>query len=481
VSRTRAPLRRSFRPAAKPAAGGPTLAQRVVGAVYALMGRSLEAAGGGRRWGLASRTQLPVAAMRAGAQPVYERAAHAFLNNAHAASAIETFACSAIGEAGPRPQPQHPRQARALRQRFARWAASAGVNGEHLADLLGTSIRCMLIAGDAFIAFRVDGEDRLRLTVLDPEQVDRAKTGEIEGGAKIIEGVEIDADGQVAAFWVFPDRPSAPFVAAFMSERIAASEILHLYRPTLPGQVRGLSVLAPVLTKLAEIDSVEDALLARIKVSALFAGFIVDPDGGAAGLQGEERDGALDVSLEPGVLNKLTPGQSVEFPTMPSVGDGPDFLKSQLRAVAAGAGITYEQLTGDLSGVNYSSIRTGLLEHRRRVGAFRRQTLEPRTLDPLWRRWVTLEILSGRLDAPDFEMAPEDYFDVEWIWPGWGSIDPTKETDAEVSAIAAGLKSRREVIAASGRDADAVQEDIAREPPPPAPPVKQPAQPEQAQ
>lgn len=45
------------------------------------------------------------------------------------------------------------------------------------------------------------------------------------------------------------------------------------------------------------------------------------------------------------------------------------FIKQQLRAISVGLGITYEQLTGDLSGVNYSSIRVGLLEFRRRCTA----------------------------------------------------------------------------------------------------------------
>jgi lambda family phage portal protein len=290
--------------------------------------------------------------------------------------------------------------------------------------------------------------------------------------------MEFDAAGRIAGFWIFPDRPSAPFAAAFQSERVAASEVLHLFRPIMPGQARGVSVLAPILARLAEIDSIEDAQLARLRVAALFAGFIVDPDG-AGDMPGEQRsDGVLESGLEPGVLKVLRPGQSIEFPNTPQVGDGNEFLRTQLRAVAAGAGVTYEQLTGDLSGVNYSSIRAGLLEHRRRIGALRRQTLEPRVLDPLWRRFVTLEILSGRIDAPSFEERPEDFFDVEWLWPGWGAVDPNKEIDAEIAAIGAGLKSRREAIAASGRDPDAVMEAVAAEPPlpPPAPKVIKPAE-----
>lgn len=435
--------------------------------VAALFGRGLDAGGGGRRWPTNAMLRNPAAQLRAGAEPASARAAHYAVNNPYAANLIETLASAAIGEAGPRPAPQHPDAAvsRALSRAWSRWAASAGVNGEHLADFLRQSVASMAIAGDGFLAFQMDDADKLRLALLDVEQIDRAKTIEPGGGSKIIEGIEFDVAGRVAAFWIFPDRPSAPFAAAFQSERIPATEVLHLFRPIMPGQARGVSVLAPVLTRLAEIDSIEDAQLARLRVAALFAGFIIDADG-SADMPGEERgDGVLESGLEPGVLKVLRPGQSIEFPNTPQVGDGNEFLRTQLRAVAAGAGVTYEQLTGDLSGVNYSSIRAGLLEHRRRIGALRRQTLEPRVLDPLWRRFVTLEVLAGRFDLPGFEESPEDFYDVEWLWPGWGAVDPNKEIDAEIAAIGAGLKSRREAIAASGRDPDAVMEAVAAEPP----------------
>jgi capsid protein len=43
--------------------------------------------------------------------------------------------------------------------------------------------------------------------------------------------------------------------------------------------------------------------------------------------------------------------------------------------LAAGVGLTYELLTGDLSQVNYSSIRAGLIEFRRRMEALQWQVL----------------------------------------------------------------------------------------------------------
>ena len=71
--------------------------------------------------------------------------------------------------------------------------------------------------------------------------------------------------------------------------------------------------------------------------------------------------------MEPGSLIPLPPGTDIRF-SNPTESDayGP-FVKNHLRAVAAGMGLPYELVSGDLEGVTYSSIRAGLIEFRRRV------------------------------------------------------------------------------------------------------------------
>lgn len=118
-------------------------------------------------------------------------------------------------------------------------------------------------------------------------------------------------------------------------------------------------------------------------------------------------------------------------------------------------------MTGDLSGVNYSSIRAGLVEFRRRVEAIQHNVIVFQMLRPIWRRWLMLEVLSGRLKLPGFERDPEPYFGVKWITPKTHWIDPSKDIDAEIAAINGGLMSRREAVAARGRDIEKMDAEIA--------------------
>jgi len=72
-------------------------------------------------------------------------------------------------------------------------------------------------------------------------------------------------------------------------------------------------------------------------------------------------------------------------------------MRLQLHAIAAGVGLTYELLTGDLSQVNYSSIRAGLIEFRRRMEALQWQLLVPGLCQPVWRRFVLAAQAAGKL------------------------------------------------------------------------------------
>jgi capsid protein len=77
---------------------------------------------------------------------------------------------------------------------------------------------------------------------------------------------------------------------------------------------------------------------------------------------------------------------------------------------------------------------------------------------------VLIEVLSGRIEARDYENAPELYNDVDFRWPAWPSLDPSKDAEADEVALRTKVKSRAQVIAASGRDIEDVDREIAADP-----------------
>ena len=115
-------------------------------------------------------------------------------------------------------------------------------------------------------------------------------------------------------------------------------------------------------------------------------------------------------------------------------------------------GLTYELLTGDLSQVNYSSIRAGLIEFRRRIEALQWQLLIPGLCQPVWRRFVAVGQATGAL--------PPGLIGAEWTAPRFEAVDPLKDVQADILAVRAGLMTLKEAIARQGYDPASVLTEI---------------------
>lgn len=411
-----------------------------------------DTAGGGRRlenWPMIGTPQATALSTRG---PSKARATEAAMNTAPGNRIVETWMANLVGK-GFQARPEHPDPdvKRNLAEDFEALVA------QHLPLIA----RCVVRDGEAVVRI-VTTPDGIALRVIPADQLDSSLTRELAGGARIVAGIEFDANDEVIAYHILREAPGAPFSTFGEAVRVPATDILHIFDRQYPGQVRGISWLTPVLLKLRDRDEASDALLMQLKTAALITGYIRDPDGGAGGFDGAVNGGTMNVSLEPGAMRILPPGADVTFS---SPGNGPqqsvEFLRAQDREIAAGVGLTTEQLTGDLTQTNYSSARVGLLEFRRRAEMLQRLLIEGQLLRPLWRRWIDRLALAG--DIPSDPGSLADYRAVRFVAPGWQWVDPKNEVEAEVAAIEAGLKSREEVVAGRGRDIDELDAERARD------------------
>lgn len=413
----------------------------------------IEAGGGGRRWDGASTIAHGPNATLAARGPAATRAAAQTMNNPIAARGVETWVSALVGK-GWQARSQHPdaRAARRLNDAF-----------EALAQpVMPILARALVRDGEAFVRVQITQAGETRLQAVPAEQIDPTLTRDLGGGARIVAGIEFDASDEITAYHVLPEAPGTPFVTYGPAVRVPARDMLHIFDAHFPGQVRGLSWLAPVLLKLRDRDETSDALLMQAKTASLITGFIRDPDGTFAGFEGQVQGGAMNVALEPGAMRILPGGADVTFSNPgQGIAQAVDFLRAQDREIAAGLGLTFEALTGDLTQTNYSSARVGLLEFRRRAEMLQRQLIEGQFLRPLWRRWIEIQALAGQIEAPG--AALDDYRDVRFVPPGWQWVDPRNEVEADIAAIEAGLKSREEVVAGRGRDIDELNDEIARD------------------
>jgi lambda family phage portal protein len=393
-------------------------------------------------------------------ETLQNRSRDAVRNNPYATNILDVIVANAIGT-GIKPQSlaKNKKEIDAL---WLEWTDVA--DADELQDfygLQGLILHSVVESGECFVRFRINRNSLnhpvpLQLQVLESEFLDNTTTL-LSNGNRLVGGRELNPQGRRIAYHLHKNYPGDLSFSGDEIVRIPAKEILHIYKPIRPGQIRGEPWLARVLLKLHDLDQYDDAELVRKKTAAMFAGFVtrLDPESSMLGESAPNESGQAFAGLEPGTMQFLEPGEDVRFSQPGDVGGTYEaFIRQQLRSIAVGMGITYEQLTSDLSGVNYSSIRAGLVEFRRRIAMIQHHLMVFQLCRPVWNRWFELAVLNNQLQL---DADPR----VKWIPQGFDWVDPLKDIKAQVMSIQNGLKSRAEIVSELGYDVEDIDQEIA--------------------
>ena len=318
-------------------------------------GRSFEAASGGRLWDGAGYFTSINNANEAGGHVMRSRALYSVRNNAHASAGVASIVASLIGN-GIRPHSAHqsPEIQKQIDGRFDVWSRKADARGyTTFHGVIAQAVASMVETGDGLVMMLNDPEHGLVIQSLDPRQLPMDYT---LPDRRIWQGIELDRRGRPVNFHIYRHMPDEAGTVTTDADliRVPAEDIIHLFRPLQPGQIRGVSWLAPVLHRLKDLAEYEDAALMKQKLAALLAGVIIDPDGTTVPGKTLSRSGStVQAKLEAGEMPVLPPGKDVRFFDAPDTGEHEAMIRTHLRAVAKGLGITYQQLTGDLSDTTY--------------------------------------------------------------------------------------------------------------------------------
>jgi lambda family phage portal protein len=371
-------------------------------------------------------------------------------NDAHAAAGVNALATYLWG---PGAVPAHDDAA--LVEEFLTWWDNCDADGRtNFGGLIRLAIQAMIVDGECFIVFR-QRADGLKLQLMPAEQVAEDVTRELGGGAFIAAGIEFNADGERVAYWIRPHLPTQQFETWAPPVRVDAADVLHLMRPDGIGQIRGVSWLAPIMLKLADLGLLSDALLKGFQVAAMHAGFLTDASGATQlPFDGEKTGDTLDVSLEPGVVRRLPSGMDIKFNNPEAAQQSVEFLTAMVEEIAAGLGVPAFMVSGNVSRANYSSLRAALITFKASLEALQFNCIVPTVLAPIWRRW---SLTRGGTVA-------EPATDADWRFPAMPEADPLKALQAVKVALDSKLMSRREAIAARGESIERVDEDIAADP-----------------
>lgn len=418
-----------------------------------------------------------------------KRSRHAVLTNPYAKRAIDVLVSNIVGS-GHKMVSRAPDKVfkKQVEDLWKKWCSEVDPAGKlNFAAFEALAFRSMLEGGDSFVRMRVrrpeDGLSvPLQLQVFESEQVPVQKN-EAKGPNNIIAGIEFNPVGRITHYHMHRNHPGE-FTLLTSNQAISvdtfaipSSEVIHLHDVKRPNEVRGLPILSQSLIQLSDLDRYMDAELVRKKAAALIGGFIKRPVDGSNSTdpfittEGESEEGINNdpdsefhiEALEPGTFPVLPDGYEVQFSTPTDVGPMfAVFLRQQLLKIAASVNLTYDQLTGDMSGVNDRTIRASMLEFKRIAMNYQENVLVHQLCRTVFAKWFDLAVISGALKIPA-TMSDEDARLHTWIADPWQYMNPSQEVKTNIEKIRAGLASRSQTITEDGGIPEDVDEQIRAE------------------
>lgn len=446
------------------------------------MANTYDAMAYGRRLGGWMASLLgPNALVYAGLNTIRARVRELLRNNPWLAGSLDTYASNVIGRGiTPRWTGIDDTLKSQIEDLWRQWVCES--DSEAVLDFYGLQTivaKTLFQSGECLIRKKLVPINSvetipLKLQVLEPDYISQINDGVSAYGGNLIRmGIEFGAnDGMRKAYWLYKAHPGDSalwFSNAMSTVRVPVDQIIHTYKIDRPGQIRGTPALASIVAKMFFLDAYEDAELDRKKTAAMFAAFVTmnRPENPVAvgfdALTNQDQNGNAFAQLEPGILQYLLPGEDIKFAAPADVGPNyENWIVMQLRAIAAGIGLTYEQLTGDYSKVNYSSLRGGAIEFRRKVSMTQNNIIIFQVCRKVARWFMDTAVACGKLDIPDYTDNPGKYLNIIWQPEGWAWVDPQKDIMAAKEAIKAGLSSRESVAAEEGTSIDELDAQLQR-------------------
>lgn len=383
-----------------------------------------------------------------------------------AAKGMLEFENKAVGT-GIRPQARtgNPEANKILDDAFEQYAKATGYWAKQR-----TSARCIVESGEGLLRHRNRyAGDGVSVTInkkefeipylpqfIEPDYLDHNKDGQTDTGYAI-QGVEFNKLGERVAYWLFASHPGDIVNTGWFnrgitqSARVPADAVEHGYRVDRLDQVRGVSWLAPVLASMHDLDGYEDAERVRKRGEACLMAFVSQApsdEGDDSVITGKSTidDSAKRIEeMAPGMVTYVPNGATVTLAEPKANAGHVDYTVSQQRLIAAGWGLMFELLSGNLSEVSYSSYRGGAISFKDFIEAFQYIVLIPFFGDPVYERFFASCKIAGMIPA-------STQYGVEWGPPAFDLLDREAEAGADEHMVRIGSMTWDQMILRQGLD-----------------------------
>ena len=393
--------------------------------------------------------------------------------------------------------------ARKVRAEFDLWAESKDCDiyrKNNLYDMQSIAYQGYLTDGDSFAVFRrkpttPDMPYTLRLQLIEGNRVSNPLTDSTyvtgdptgvealnqDNGNRILNGIEIDTDGAIVAYWVSNQVPGEPITSVLTTwarveaygKRTSIPNVLQISNDTRPEQYRGVPYLAPVIETLKQVYRYTNAELTSAIIKSYFALFFTEAVTNSGSLNDMLADNGVDdptepvvdvseYNLGPGTLNALPKGVDVKSVDASNAQSTFEVFSTQLiKQVGAALNQPYEVLMKNFNS-SYSASRAAMLQAWEEY-KLRRKWFARDFCQPIYEIWLMEAVANGRIEAPGFFDDPlirKAWCNADWFGPTMSILDPVKDMNGSTLRIKNGVSTReREAAEMTGTD---LEENIAQ-------------------
>jgi lambda family phage portal protein len=243
---------------------------------------------------------------------------------------------------------------------------------------------------------------------------------------------ELDANGEVMAYYVLPNHPGDLFAPFQTAQRVSARDVYHLFRADRPGQLRGIPWLTPSLGIFAQLRRFVLATLTAAETAADHAAVLEQM---AASDDEDQAEPWERMEIERGAMVTLPAGAKLsQFKAEHPNATFEQFVTSMVREAARCVDMP-AVLAIDASKYNYASGRLDLQAFWRTRSAERVLIYERQFLDPLYRDWLDEALLIPDYLPPAFVETVQDWAPI-WRWTEAEHVDRSKEATGQATELA---------------------------------------------
>jgi lambda family phage portal protein len=245
---------------------------------------------------------------------------------------------------------------------------------------------------------------------------------------------------------------------------VPAEEIIHTFQRDEPGQWLGIPILAPVIMSMYALDDLLTSTVNKQLATQNIA-IIVEQAANAismlpVGTPKSVDDGTgtgqskiiFDNNANESQVVTLAKGETAK--SFQGTDIGANFgvlLESELRKIATVADALYHQLTGDTSGLNYSSLLGMAVQSRNRLEWLHNFLFIPLREKPIAEYFQELAVLYNSKCA-----SAVPYFQL----PRWRGVDDLKDNQADLLAMQYGMDTQVNVLAERGLTREDILADL---------------------